>query len=96
MTDSPAPSLEELRKKLITVTHEWIRDAGLDIQDIEPFVDREVMPAIAEHHNRLSETNVSWAIAQPTEHEGYTRNTVLEALVPHDWDLGVLESKRLP
>lgn len=40
---------EELRKKLVKSTHEWIRDCGLDVQDIEPFIDRELMELITSY-----------------------------------------------
>lgn len=36
----------DLEKKLISLTHEWIKDAGLDIRDIETFVTNQVTLAI--------------------------------------------------
>lgn len=36
----------ELEKYLTTCIHVWIRDCGIDIQDIEPFVKVELMGVI--------------------------------------------------
>lgn len=41
--------LSELREQIIKSTHEWIRDCGLDVQDVEAFVKREVMPLIDQY-----------------------------------------------
>lgn len=35
---------EELRKQIIERTHAWIRDCGLDVQDVETFVDGSLPP----------------------------------------------------
>jgi hypothetical protein len=35
-----------MREEIIKRTHEWIRDCGLDVQDVEAFVDTQIMPLI--------------------------------------------------
>lgn len=37
---------DELRQQLIDATYAWIRDCGLDVQDVEPFVSRDLMSQI--------------------------------------------------
>lgn len=39
---------EDMRERVIKRTHEWIRDCGLDVRDVEAFVDRELMPLLEE------------------------------------------------
>lgn len=52
---------EDMRERIIKRTHEWIRDCGLDVRDVESFVDRELVPLFEEtdckareEENRLS------------------------------------------
>lgn len=52
---SANPLLDELNAKLATATHEWIRDCGLEVDDVQAFIDRDVMRLIADYQAKLQE-----------------------------------------
>lgn len=47
---------EDMRERVIERTHEWIRDCGLDVRDVEAFIDREIMPVLEEIERQSIET----------------------------------------
>jgi hypothetical protein len=63
---------DELRKQIIERTHAWIRDCGLDVQDVEAFVDRELAQLIKQ--DREAATRL-----QPFEVADYKRLLELES-----------------
>jgi len=48
---------EDTQEKVISSIHEWIRDCGLDVRDIEPFVNREIVPLLQEVDRKAREEN---------------------------------------
>lgn len=46
---------KELREAIIKDTHEWIRDCGLDVQDVEAFIDRDTLDKVDSYTEALVE-----------------------------------------